>query len=96
MFNWGNGWRGHPKCIQVRTGRKGFHASCVCTHLHYLISCFCLMVSCGICRNLILPSFKKGVFVRHGAISVVMKQAFFILSCLTERKLAEKLLILIK
>ena len=39
----------------------------------------CLMVSCFICRNLTLPSFKKGVFVRNGyfssmrSISVVMK-----------------------
>ena len=42
-----------------------YHASCVCTHLHYLFSCFCLMVSCFICRNLTLPSF-KGVIVGNG------------------------------
>ena len=69
----------HAKCVQVRTGGGGYHASCVRTHLHYLFSCFCLMVSCFICRNLTLPSFKKGVFVRNGyfspmrSTSVVMK-----------------------
>ena len=70
---------GHPKCVQVRTWGDGYHASCVRTPLHYLFSCFCHMVSCFICRNLTLPSFKKGVFVRNGylspmrSISVVMK-----------------------
>ena len=44
--------RGHPKCLQMRTGGEGYHASCVRTHLHYLFSCFCHMVSCFICRNL--------------------------------------------
>ena len=69
----------HLKCVQVRTGREGYHASSVRTHLLYLFSCFCLMVSCFICRNLTLLSFKKGVFVRNGyfspmrSISVVMK-----------------------
>ena len=76
--NQGNGGA-HSKCVQVRTGGEGYHASCVRTHLHYLFKCFCLMVSCFICRNLTLPSFKKGVFVRNGyfspmrSISVVMK-----------------------
>ena len=71
--------RSHPICLQMRTGGERYHASCVRTHLHYLFSCFCLMVSCFICRNLTLPSFKKGVFVRNGcfspmrSISVVMK-----------------------
>ena len=51
---------GHPKCVQVRTGGEGYHASCVRTHLHHLFSCFCLMVPCFICRNLTLPSLKKG------------------------------------
>ena len=70
---------GHPKCVQVRTGGKGYHASCVCTHLRYLFSCFCLMVSCFICRHLALLSFKKCAFVRNGyfspmrSITVVMK-----------------------
>ena len=36
----------HPK------GGKGYHASCVRTHLQYLFSCFSHMVSCFICRNL--------------------------------------------
>ena len=43
--NQGNGG-GHPK------GGERYHASCVRTHLHYLFSCFCHMVSCFICSNL--------------------------------------------
>ena len=70
---------GHPKFVQVRIGGEGYHASRVLTHFHYFFLCSCLMVSCFICRNLTLPSFKKGVFVRNGyfspmrSISVVMK-----------------------
>ena len=51
--------------------------------LHYLFLYFCLKVSCFICRNSTLLSFKKGVLVRNGyfspmrSISVVMKKAFF-------------------
>ena len=92
----------HPECVQVRTGGEGYHASCVRKHLHYLFSCFCLMVSCFICRNLTLPSFKKGVIVRNDyfspirSISVVMKSAFFTLNCFFEPKLGKTLLILIK
>ena len=69
----------HPKCFQMRTGGEGYHVSCVTTHLHYLFSCFCLIVTFFICRNLTIPSFKKGVFARNGyfspkrSISVVMK-----------------------
>ena len=101
LHNWGNGG-GHPKCAQVRTGGEGYHASCVRRHLHNLFSCFFLMVSCFICRNLTLPSFKKGLFVRNGyfstmrSISAVMKQAFFTLNCFSEPKLAKTLLTLIK
>ena len=60
------------------------------------------MVSCFIRRNLTLPSFKKGVFVRNAyffpmrSISVVMKKAFFTLNCFSKPKLAKTLLILIK
>ena len=74
----------------MRTGGEGYHASCVLTHLHYLFSCFCLIVSCFIFRNLTLPSFKKGEFVRNGyfapmrSISVVMKYDFFTLNCFSE------------
>ena len=63
-----------PKCLRMRTEGEGYHASCA-----HLFSCFCLMVSCFICRNLTLPSFKKGVFFRNGyfspmrSIAVVMK-----------------------
>ena len=70
---------GHPKCVRGRTGGQGYNASCVREHLRYLFSCFCLMVSCFICKNLTLPSFKKGVLVRNGyfspmrSISVAMK-----------------------
>ena len=43
---------------------------------------FCHMVPCFICRNLTLPSSKKGVFLRNGyfsymrSISVVIKKVF--------------------
>ena len=65
---------GQPKCVQVCTGGEGYHASCV----RNLFSCFCLMVSCFICGNLTLHSFKMGVcqksyFYTRRSISVVMK-----------------------
>ena len=60
---------GHPKCVRLLAGGGGCHASCVRRHLHYLFSCFwqhfCLIVFCLICRNLILPLFRKDVFVRN-------------------------------
>ena len=87
---------GHPKCLQMRKEGEGYHASCVRTYLHYLFSCFCLMVSCCICRNLTLTAFEKGVFLRNGyfspirSISVVMKKKlFFTLTCLSEPTLAK-------
>ena len=48
------------KCVH----RGGWcHVSCVCTHLHYLVSCFwqhfCLIVSYFICRNLTYLYSKK-------------------------------------
>ena len=72
------------------------------THLHYLFSCFCLMMSCFICIILTLSSFKMGVFFRNGyvfpirSISILMKSAFFTLNCSSEPKLAKTVLILIK
>ena len=42
----------HSKCLYVCTEGEGYHASCVSTHVHYFFPCFCLMVSCFICRNL--------------------------------------------
>ena len=105
LRNWGigGGWGvGHPKCLQVHTGGEGYPASCVRTYLRYLFSCFCLMVSCFICRNSTSPSFKKGVFVRNGffcprkSISVVMNQVRFTLNWFSEPRLAKTLLILIK
>ena len=61
--------RGHSKCLQMCTEGEGYHVSCVRTQLHYLFSYFCLMMSCFICRNLTLPSFKKCVFVKNGYFS---------------------------
>ena len=75
---------GHPKCLQVRTGREVYYASC-----------FCVMVSCFICRYLTLPLFKKGVFVRNGyfssmrSISVVMKSAFFNFKLIFQTKVSQ-------
>ena len=69
---------GHSKRVQVCTEGEGYLTLCVRTHLHYLFSCSCLTVSCFICRNLNLSSFRKGVFDRNGyfspmrSISVVM------------------------
>ena len=63
---------GHQKHLQMRIGEEGYHASCARMHLHvrtYLFSCFCLMVSCFICRNWTLRSFREGVFVRNAYIS---------------------------
>ena len=61
------------------------HASCVRTHLYYLVSCFrqhvCLIVPCLICRNLSFA--QKRSFIRNSyfsparSISVVMKEALF-------------------
>ena len=79
LRNWGNEVS-HPKCVQVRKGERSITPHVyVRTYIMYLFSCFCLMVSCFICRNLTVPSFKKGVFVRNGyfspirSISVVMR-----------------------
>ena len=58
--NQGNGGGSCKMCTCTCRG-EGYYASCVRMHLHYLISCFCLMVSCFVCRNLTLASFKKGV-----------------------------------
>ena len=76
--NWENRGGVNQNVYRCAQG-EGYHASCLRTHLHYLFSCFCLVASCFICRNLTLPSFKRGVFVRNGyfcpmrSISVVMK-----------------------
>ena len=65
------------------------------THLHYLLPYFCLMLSCFICRNLSLLSFKKGAFVRIGYFSqmrfipVVMKEAFFYFKLLFQTKVSQ-------
>ena len=83
---------GHPKCIQMPTGGEKYHASCECT---YLSLCFCLMVPCFICRNLTIPSFKNGVFLRNGyfspmrSTSVVMKKPFFYFKLLFQTKVSQ-------
>ena len=61
----------HRKCVQMGRGREEYHASCVLARLHYLFSCFCLMMSCLICRNLNLLSFKKDAFVRNDYFSTM-------------------------
>ena len=50
----------------------------ICTYALTLFSCSCLMVPCFICRNLVLPSFKKGVSVRNGYYSP-MRSSFVIM-----------------
>ena len=74
---------GHPKCIQLRTGRGGVtpfeYVRTYTISFHVFGSIFCLIVSCFILRNSTLPFFKKDVFVRNGyfslmkSISVVIK-----------------------
>ena len=81
---------GHPKCLQMRKGGEGYHASCVRTHLHYLFSCFCLMVSCFICRNLTLPSFKKGVLFFSNEINFCCNEiSFFYFKLLFRTKVSQ-------
>ena len=91
----------HPKCLQMRTGGEGHHTSCVRTHLHYLFSCFCLMVSSFICRNLTLSSFKKCVsemVILSNEINFCCNKIsfFFSFKLFSEPKLAKTVLILIK
>ena len=72
------------------------HASCVCTHLQNLLFSFwqyiCLMVSCIICRNLILPWLKQDVFFKNSYFSstrsvlVAIKWASFTFLLLFFRK----------
>ena len=70
----------------------------MCTYaLTRLFSCFCLMLSCFICRNLILPSFKKGVLFFSNEINFCCNEiSFFNFKLLYEPKLAKTVLILIK
>ena len=92
--NEGNGG-GHPERFQIRNEGEGHQASCLRTLLQYLFSCFCLMVSCFVCRNLTLPLFRKGAFVRKGyfspmiSISVVMKWASFYFKLLFRTKVSQ-------
>ena len=72
----------HQECAQGRTGGEGYHTSYVRTHLHYLFSCFCLIVSCFIYINLTLTSFKKGAFVKNGYFSTNEIDFFYQLSLL--------------
>ena len=52
--NW-RGDGGHPQCIQLLTGEGGVMPHVYVRTYTHLFSCFCLMVSCFICRNLTLP-----------------------------------------
>ena len=105
------GWEiGHLLSMHVTRwmeGKRGScaQASCASTHLHYLFSCFCLMVSCFICRNLTLPSFKNSKKVCLSEMVIFSSEInfccdeisfFFTLNCFSEPKLAKTVLILIK
>ena len=64
------GWEiGHPLCMYVIRGMEGSKMCTECKWVQYLFLCSCLMMSCFICRNLTLSSFKKDVFVRNGYFS---------------------------
>ena len=83
--NWWGDWGGaggvmimYSKYIKLHIGvYRGGVSRLMCTyvrtHLHYLFSCFwhhfCLIVSCFICRNLLLSLLKKGVFASNGCFS---------------------------
>ena len=77
--NKGNGGGSFKMFTDKYMGRGISRVMCMYAFLHYLFSCFCLMVSCFICRNLNLPLFQKGALARNGyfspmrSISVVMK-----------------------
>ena len=64
-------WRGSSKmCASAYVRGEGITPHVYV--LNYTIS-FCLMASRFIYRNLSLLSFRKGVIVRNGSISVVKK-----------------------
>ena len=92
---------------EVNGGEEGFMCTgFMCKYaLHYLFSCFCLMVSCFICRNLTLPSFKNSKKVCLSEMVIFSSKInfccdeisfFFTLNCFSEPKLAKTVLILIK
>ena len=64
----------HPRYVRCEQRERS-----ITLHVYVrtsLFSCFCLLCLGFFCRNLTLPSFKKGVFVRNGyfsPISVEMK-----------------------
>ena len=65
--NWRNGG-GHQKCVQVRTGGEGYHASCVSTLLNCLGSCFCFMVPCFMCIEIQTYLYSKRVCLLEMAV----------------------------
>ena len=71
-------------CVQWERGvsRLICAYALTCTYLfHFLMMSWrtlCLMVSCFICRNLTLPSFKKDVFVRNGYFSPMRSISVFV------------------
>ena len=76
------GWE--ISCVQWERGvsRLICTYALTCTYLfHFLMMSWrtlCLMVSCFICRNLTLPSFKKDVSVRNGYFSPMRSISVFV------------------
>ena len=52
-------------CLRVQGERDIIPHLYVCTYTVYFHVLPCFLVSCSICRDLTLPSFKKGMFVRN-------------------------------
>ena len=96
----GDQWSEACKMRQVAYNGRGCHASCVHTHLHLIYityaSLFLFLAAffCFYCRRLILPLFKRDVFVRNGYFSPT--RSISIESHFCKPKLAKMLLILIK
>ena len=53
----------HPKCLQMRTVGKGYHASCVRTHLLYLFSCFSMFFHVSILHRYLQTLFYTIIIV---------------------------------
>ena len=68
-------------------GVSGFMCKYALTRL---FSCFCLMLSCFICRNLTLPSFKKGVLFFSNEINFCCNEiSFFYFKLLFPTKVSQ-------
>ena len=91
------GWEvGHPLSTHKTGGMKGGHPR------WNIFSCFYLMVSCFICKNLTLPLFKKDCLCRKwlffsNEINLCCHEiSFFTLNSISGQKLGKTLLILVK